>query len=243
MPAPVFVGCHPGNFRKGRPAGIVPDAVVIHVIVGSLKTADAWFGDARAQVSAHYGVGADGVVHQYVEEFDTAFHAGTVERPQWTLGRGGLNPNAHTIGIEHEGFDGTEWTDAMYASTAALVRAAAARWGFPVDASHVVPHRAIRATKTCPGRIADLARIVAEAGGAAAPALAAPGSVTVRTNANVRRGAPSVDAPIDRVLPAGAAFTVARVTHAGDPVGGNPFWYGDAAGNFLWSGVTDRPRP
>src|SRR5262245_8278660 len=111
MPAPVFVGCHSGNLRKGRPPGVVPDAVVIHVIVGSLKTADSWFNDARAQVSAHYGVGKDGVVHQYVEESDTAFHAGTVERPVWTLGRPGLNPNAHTIGIEHEGFEGTEWTD------------------------------------------------------------------------------------------------------------------------------------
>jgi N-acetyl-anhydromuramyl-L-alanine amidase AmpD len=243
VPPPVFVGCHPGNFRRGRPAGIVPDAVVIHVIVGSLKTADAWFNDARAQVSAHYGVGKDGVVHQYVEEFDTAFHAGTVERPAWRLLRAGMNPNAHTIGIEHEGFEATEWTDAMYASTAELVRTAAARWGFPVDADHVIPHRAVRATKTCPGRVADLARIVAEAGGAAAPALALPGSVTARTNANVRRGAPSVAAPVERVLAAGTAFAVASLSRTGDPVGGNPLWYGDAAGNFLWSGVTDRPRP
>jgi N-acetylmuramoyl-L-alanine amidase len=243
VPAPVFVGCHPGNFLKGRPLGVVPDAVVIHVVVGSLKAAGAWFADARAQVSAHYGVGTDGVVHQYVEEFDTAFHAGTVERPVWTLGRNGLNPNAHTIGIEHEGFEGTTWTDAMYASTARLVREAAARWGFPVDAEHVIPHRSIRATKTCPGRIADLARIVAEAGGGAAAALAVPPTVTVRTNANVRRGAPSVGAPVDRILPAGAVFTVASVTRTGDPVDGNPFWYGDATGSFLWSGVTDRPRP
>jgi N-acetylmuramoyl-L-alanine amidase len=241
--APVFVGCHPANFRKGRPAGVVPDAVVIHVIVGSLRTADAWFNDARAQVSAHYAVGKDGTVHQYVEEFDTAFHAGTVERATWKLLRAGVNPNAHTIGIEHEGFEGTAWTPGMYAATAELVRAAAARWGFPVDDQHVVAHRDIRATKTCPGRVADLARIIAEAGGAAAPAVAAPAAVTVRTNANVRRGAPSVDAPIERILTAGAVFTVARVTATGDPVSGNPFWYGDAAGNFLWSGVTDRPRP
>jgi N-acetylmuramoyl-L-alanine amidase len=240
---PVFVGCHPGNFRKGRPAGVVPDAVVIHVIVGSLRTADAWFGDARAHVSAHYGIGKDGVVHQYVEEFDTAFHAGTVERAAWPLIRTGLNPNAHTIGIEHEGFEDSAWTDAMYASTAALVRAAAGRWGFPIDARHVIPHRDIRATKTCPGRVADLARIVTEAGGAAPPAIVIPASVSVRTNANVRRGAPSVEAPIERILPAGAPFTVARVTATGDPVAGNPFWYGDAAGDFVWAGVTDRPRP
>ena len=71
-----WIGCSPQNFRKGR-HGFGPGAVVVPVIVGSLESAGLTFADARSAVSAHYAVGKSGVVHQFVEETDTAFHAGT----------------------------------------------------------------------------------------------------------------------------------------------------------------------
>ena len=79
-----WIGCAADNFRKGR-YGLEPKAIVIHVIVGSLESAGMTFRDPRSSVSAHYGVGKSGYVHQYVEEADTAFHAGIVVDPTWRL--------------------------------------------------------------------------------------------------------------------------------------------------------------
>ena len=69
-------------------------------------------------------------MHQYVKECDTAFHAGVVVNPIWKGLRKNaagehVNPNFYTIGIEHEGTPAEEWTDAMYASSAALLQ-----WNF-----------------------------------------------------------------------------------------------------------------
>lgn len=117
-----FVGCAEGNFRKGRANGMKPEAIVIHIICGSLESAKAEFADPASQLSAHYGVGRDGSVLQFVEEEDTAFHAGIVVNPTWMGMRGGLNPNLYTIGIEHEGQPTDPWTDAQYSASAQLSR-------------------------------------------------------------------------------------------------------------------------
>lgn len=106
-----WIGAARENFRKGRPAGFVPQAIVVHIIVGSLGSADSHFNDPQATVSAHYGVGKDGRIHQYVEEADTAYHAGIVVRPSWSLIKPGVNPNFYTIGIEHEGQPEDIWCD------------------------------------------------------------------------------------------------------------------------------------
>jgi N-acetylmuramoyl-L-alanine amidase len=100
----IWTGAHPGNFRTGR-RGYRPEAVVIHIMDGSLIGTDSWFNDPKSSVSAHYGIGRKGEVHQYVKEIDSAFHAGTVDRPEWKLikrkreGGGFINPNFYTIGI------------------------------------------------------------------------------------------------------------------------------------------------
>ena len=86
-----WIGCATDNFRKGR-HGFEPKAIVIHVIVGSLESAGLTFRDPRSCVSAYYGVGKSGRVHQFVEETDTAFHAGTVVEPTWRLIDPNINP-------------------------------------------------------------------------------------------------------------------------------------------------------
>jgi N-acetylmuramoyl-L-alanine amidase len=156
-----WIGCAAGNFRKGR-HGFEPTAIVIHIIVGSLGSAGITFGDPRSSVSAHYGVGKSGLVHQFVNEADTAFHAGIVVRPTWKLIDPQANPNLYTIGIEHEGQPQDIWPDEQYASSATLVREIAARWKIPLDRDHIIMHREIRASKTCPG-LADIDRLIREA--------------------------------------------------------------------------------
>jgi hypothetical protein len=100
-------------------------------------------------------VSREGEVVQYVRDEDTAWHAGRVLRPtaEMVLERPGVNPNLWTIGIEHEGGADQEPTSAQLAASAELMKLCSDRWGIPLDLRHVIPHRAIYAAKTCPGRI------------------------------------------------------------------------------------------
>lgn len=243
-----FTGCAPSNFRPGRLAPHRPEAIVIHIMAGSLAGTDSWFSDPISGVSAHYGIGKNGQVHQYVREEDTAFHAGTVDRPSWTgLKRTAagviVNPNYYTIGIEHEGKGNEVWTDAMTNASAELVAAIAARWGIPVDRAHVIKHHEIRHAKTCPGDTAPMDRLVTLAAGGAVPAPTTITQVVTMTVLKIRVGAPNTFVPIRRVVPAGATLQVVGFTASGEAVSANSNWYRDPSGDFFWAGGTDRPHP
>ena len=236
-----WIGANAANFRAGRPAGFQPTAVVIHIMDGTLTGTDAWFNDAHAKVSAHYGVGAGGEVHQYVQESDTAFHAGVVVAPTWRLIRPNTNPNFYTIGVEHEGVTAQPypWPALQLAASLQLVREIAGRWDIPLDLDHVVPHHAIRASKTCPGEHFDIADYVNQLGGAAAQP-APPAQVTAVT-ALRRRSSPTTQATIVGALSNGDTFAVAALVRDGEAVAGNPLWYRGADGAFVWAGGTDHP--
>jgi N-acetyl-anhydromuramyl-L-alanine amidase AmpD len=154
------------NFWAGR-KGYRPEGVVIHIIDGTLVGTDSWFANPASQVSAHYGVGRTGEVHQYVKEEDTAWHAGRVDAPVWKLIKPNINPNLYTIGIEHEGKPEDVWTDAMKQSSAELVREICQRWQIPIDRNHIVGHFEIFSKKpNCPARDKKIIdEIVALAGG------------------------------------------------------------------------------
>jgi glycosyltransferase involved in cell wall biosynthesis len=128
--------------RPGR-AGEKPRGVVLHTTDGSFDGTVAWFADPASRVSAHYLVGLDGRVAQFVGDEDVAFHAGE-------------DANEWTIGIEFEdGGDpgGVVRTPAQLRAGADLLRELARRWGFPLDRAHVLAHREIRPDKTCPGNL------------------------------------------------------------------------------------------
>ena len=144
----------------GRPGGLRPSAIVIHISEGTLGSADAWFNNEAAKVSAHYCVGRNGEVHQYVSEEDTAYHAGSPVNPTWRLLRPRVNPNFYTIGIEHEGRAQDPWAEEQYAASAALVAEIARRWSISIDADHIVMHREIRSSKTCPGYLFSRERLL-----------------------------------------------------------------------------------
>lgn len=144
--------------------GHAPRGIVVHTTVGSFAGTVAWFADPASRVSAHYLVGLDGRLAQFVDEGDTARHAGRVLVPTAGLVTGD-NPNLYTVGIEFEdGGDpmGVPRTAAQYAAGAALLAATAARWGIPLDRAHVVGHREIFAAKECPGNL-DIDRLIREA--------------------------------------------------------------------------------
>src|SRR5882672_11215034 len=111
--------CALGNSRAGRSGNPPVSAIVIHVMDGFLTGTDALFNQTPAQrqgalknraSSAHYGISQTGVIHQYVQDADTAFHAGNVSDPSWSRIKNdwdqtlkkykGPNPNSFTIGIE-----------------------------------------------------------------------------------------------------------------------------------------------
>ena len=138
------------NFWVGR-KGYRPEGIVIHIMDGTLIGTDSWFANPSSQVSAHYGIGRIGEVHQYVKEEDTAWHAGRVDAPVWKLIRPNINPNLYTIGIEHEGRPNDVWTEAMKQASAILIRDICQRWQIPIDRNHIVGHFEIFSKKpNCP---------------------------------------------------------------------------------------------
>lgn len=114
------------NFMPGRydPVDGTPvkvDSIVLHTMVGWIGAADARFHNAAAQVSAHFGVRVDGSLWQWVDTWNTAYHAGL------------FYENLRSIGIEHE--DGGDYNgvrpDALYARSAALVAQFCKEYGIP----------------------------------------------------------------------------------------------------------------
>ncbi len=241
-----WIGCASGNFRRGRPAPHKPEAIVVHIICGSLASADSHFNNPASQVSAHYGIGKDGTIHQYVDELDTAFHAGIVVNPQWKLidEKKHVNPNFYTLGIEHAGQPEDVWPDAQVKASASLIADVAARWDIPLDTDHVVRHQQIRASKTCPGSYIQIPILLEQARSSPVPTGVETGKMTVHTVTplNLRGGRPSTAARVVRVLPKDIPVDIVRSV-TGAVVNGNPYWYEDVTGNYLWSGGTDRPFP
>ncbi|MFI6129830.1 N-acetylmuramoyl-L-alanine amidase [Micromonospora sp. NPDC051141] len=79
----------------------------------------------------HYTLrSVDGYVAQHIKAKDVGWHAGN-----WYV-------NAKSIGLEHEGFagQGTWYTEAMYRSSAKLVRYLAQKFGIPMDRQHIIGH-------------------------------------------------------------------------------------------------------
>jgi len=235
------------NKTTGR-AGYRPEGIVIHIMEGTLAGTDSWFKSTQSKVSAHYGIGQNGAVHQYVAEADSAWHAGRTYNCTWPGKRAGVSANYNTIGIEHEGQAHTPWSAKMYDTSAQLISEIANRWSIPLDRDHIVGHREIYGHKTCPGSEVDLDHLIDLARDHAAQASAynfqpEVGSVKAKTDLNIRTGAPTTSAPKTRVAAAGSTLHYVGWTSNGMSVNGNSHWYRDANGDYFWAGATDQPMP
>jgi len=243
------------NKTKGR-GGLKPEAVVIHIMDDDIVTVDNWFNTPKGPknkmpVSAHYGISRRGAIHQYVDEMDTAWHAGRVLGSVWPLLKSKLpaNPNSYTIGIEHEGKPDMAWTDAMYEASATLLADISQRWSITLDHMHVVGHGEIYSKKPyCPGphceldHLIDLAQSVVLSG-TNANSVQKAGTVTTTRDLNIRLGAPTALADRVRLVPKGTQLNYIGWTSNGESVNGNAHWYQDRDGNFFWAGGTSAPVP
>jgi N-acetylmuramoyl-L-alanine amidase len=139
----------------------VPIAIVVHTMGGTLQGTDSWFRNPTSYVSAHYGVGLDGRVHQYVDLANVAWANGVVEPGnRWADvldaahagALGPLNPNLLTVSIETEdlGRGQTFVSDAQMHGV--LVAASAAVMRYP-SIRVVTGHDVISPTSRahCPG--------------------------------------------------------------------------------------------
>jgi peptidoglycan hydrolase-like protein with peptidoglycan-binding domain len=123
-------------FTSGRGGSTITD-IVLHWMDGTLANTDAEFAHGSRRVSAHYGV-EDDVVHQYVRDSDTAWHAG-----DW-------NENCRSIGIEHSAAPGRLATPATIATSVDLIVSLCRLHHITPD--HIYPHKKFFAT-SCPGTL------------------------------------------------------------------------------------------
>jgi AmpD protein len=150
-----------------RPAGAVPELIVVHGIslppgefggpwidrlfTGALPPdAHPYFRTiARGRVSAHALIRRDGQIVQYVPFGARAWHAGQSEY------RGRAACNDFSVGIELEGADEVPYTDAQYEQLALLARALLATYPL-LSPTHIVGHSDVApGRKTDPGRAFD----------------------------------------------------------------------------------------
>lgn len=147
----------------GSRKGYKPEAVVIHVMEGSMEGTLQHFRrkDPADPVSSHYGVSLEGDIVQYVKEDNAAWANGRVDRPTANKVKEhpGVNPNQWTISIENEGSGKVDFTEAQYKTNAMLIADIARRYHFPINEDTVIPHRAIFAGKTCPGPV-DMGKLI-----------------------------------------------------------------------------------
>lgn len=236
------------NFTPGRKS-YAPIAIVIHIMEGSLDGTDSWFSSTQSVVSAHYGIGINGEVHQYVDEADSAWHAGRVHAPTWPLlkpvGDGTfINPNYYTVGIEHEGNEETVWSDATYKSSSTMISEIAQRWNIPIDRQHIIGHHEIYSLKICPGSKVDFDRLIAMAlavSNTPVPVIIGinkvqgAGKVTTKARVNIRQ-APNTTVPVVNVAPGNIQLAYDGFTIGGENISGNSKWYYTNEGNWFWSG-------
>jgi hypothetical protein len=133
IPAPYAefgAGDYGNHDKANRPESQKIDYIVIHDTEGSYNTTLRLVQDPT-YVSWQYTLrSADGHVAQHVKAKDVAWQAGN-----WYI-------NSKSIGLEHEGFaaQSTWYTEAMYRSSAKLVRYLAGKYGIPLDRQHILGH-------------------------------------------------------------------------------------------------------
>lgn len=234
------------NFKASRDGNKI-QYIVLHWIVGPLSAADAVFKNPNLEKprSAHFGISGN-IVHQYVKEEHTAYHAAN-----WDY-------NVKSIGIEHEGgqmVNGARVvpSQATHETSAQLIATLSKKYGIPLDRAHIKKHNEIVATE-CPGSL-NVDWIIGRAKEINTPApppapTPVPGipavldrrKVTVIASIGVNlRPVPNTSQKPIRALPKNTIVDVEGFVQGA--VSGNPpinTWWKVAGQNaFIWSGATD----
>ncbi len=147
------------NYWAGRDNNKVV-AIVDHIIVGSIESANGWFNNPQSEVSAHFGVAKDGRVWQWVSTNDTAWANGKTEQVDqsvpWLVNavNNKVNPNSLTVSIEHEGNTGDVFPEAQYLATLSLHRMLVRDLKIIPDRQHIIGHYQVMKFQkaNCPGK-------------------------------------------------------------------------------------------
>jgi N-acetyl-anhydromuramyl-L-alanine amidase AmpD/V8-like Glu-specific endopeptidase len=113
--------------------------LVIHITDGpTTRSAVNTFISPAARVSAHYLVGQDGEVVQFVAENDIAWHANGANSDSIGIEHVAIQRGGVTYGSTH--FPEMFPTDVQYEASAALVSYLCDKYGIPADRAHVLGH-------------------------------------------------------------------------------------------------------
>lgn len=122
-----------------RPKDQSVDYIVVHDTEATWETTLKLVQDPT-YVSWHYSLrSSDGHIAQHVPTKDVGWHAGN-----WYI-------NSRSIGLEHEGFlvaPDAWYTEAMYRTSARLVRYLAKKYDIPLDRQHILGHDNVPGTTT-----------------------------------------------------------------------------------------------
>lgn len=147
------------NYTEGGQQSV--RGVVVHIMAGTLEGSQAWFNNATAQASSHFGTGKDGELRQWVDTADRA----------WAQAAG----NRDWISVENEGVGGDALTDAQITANARVLAWAHKTYGVPLKLAkspsdkglgyHAMGGAAWGGHTQCPGPriVAQLPTIVARA--------------------------------------------------------------------------------
>ena len=134
---------HPSPNVGPRRDGLIPEFVVLHyTAMERAKAALERLSDPKAEVSAHYLIGADGTLWQLVEEEVRAWHAGM---GSW---RGFDDINSRSIGIELDNRGDHPFPDPQIMVLEYLLADILNRWQIP-------PKGVIGHSDMAPGRKRD----------------------------------------------------------------------------------------
>lgn len=147
------------NYTRGGQDSV--RGVVVHIMAGTLEGSQAWFNNAAAQASSHFGTGKAGALRQWVDTADRA----------WAQSAG----NRTWLSVENEGQGGDVLTDAQLDRNAQVLAWAHEEHGVPLrlatgPADRGLGYHAMGGSEwgghtSCPGPriVAQLPEIVARA--------------------------------------------------------------------------------
>lgn len=176
------------NYTAGRQGNSINKIVIHHMATTDYDSVPGIWNSRQA--SAHYGIGKNGEIRAYVDEDNTAWHAG-----DW-------NANLTSIGIEHCNINGAPTYDIAQATveaSAKLVADIANRYGLGlvVPGKNLFPHSDFTST-ACPGQLRGKLQEIANranainAGGNYVPSQSAPSS-TAQPTASSSTGKTYID--------------------------------------------------
>lgn len=123
-PFATWIGSPNFGYPRGTHGQLKPLAICDHIMCGTLVGCDSWFKNPNAWVSAHFGIGKNGDIHQYVDLDDCAWANGVINKPDPAIAHlyTNYNPNVVTWSIEHEGWPEDKWTEEMLQADVKLKR-------------------------------------------------------------------------------------------------------------------------